>query len=101
MSFVSFATTSTSVPVAGSGIFNGYKVTAILHGGRKIGLSKNTYYYIPFLNRLVTYRGSKAKVMLATDGKYNFIEKFADRQGHWAFKVDAHMFHVDCVSRFG
>lgn len=101
MSFVNFAATSTSVPVAGAGIYNGYKVTSILHGGRNISLSRNKYYYIPFLNRLVSYRGSKAKVMVATGGKYNFIEKFATQQGHWAFKVDSHMFHVDSVSRFG
>lgn len=100
MSFVSFATSPTSIPVSDSGIFNGYKVSAILHGGRKIDLSRNTYYYIPFLNRLVTYRGSKAKFLTATDGKYNFIEKFDDRPGHWAFKIDSQMFHADCNTRF-
>lgn len=101
MSFVSFATASTDVPVEGLGIYNGYKLNAILHGGRKINLAKNAYYYIPYKNLIVSYRGSKAKPMVSTDGKYNFIEKFSDRKGHWAFKVDSHMLHMDCLSRFG
>jgi hypothetical protein len=93
MSFVSLAVNPTAVNVEGRGILNGYKVTAVLHSGRKISLSKNSYYYIPFTNQLVSYRGSMGRQMLIShDGKYNFQEKLEPR-GVVPFKVDAQCFH--------
>ena len=102
MNFVNFSIVTTAVPVANLGIVNGYKLTSILHGGRKISLEQNNYYYIPHSKSIVAFRGSKAKVLVRSDeGKYNFIEKFKDRKGHWAFKVDASMVHQAACSVFG
>lgn len=93
MSFVSFASTPTAVNVEGRGILNGYKITAVLHSGRKIGLSRNSYYYIPFTNQVVSYRGSMGRPMrISPDNKYNFQEKL-DPRGVVPFKVDASALH--------
>lgn len=101
MNFVTFAVSPTAIPVSTVGILNGYKLNSILHSGRKISLSQNSYYYIPFNNTIVTFRGSKAKPLVRSeDGKYGFIEKFTDRKGHWNFKVDSDMVHAAALSMF-
>ena len=87
MSFVTFSPISTSVPVSGKGIYNGWKVNSIMHGGRKINLSTGNYYYVPYLKSFVSYRGSKAVPLTVTKDKITFNEKLLPR-GHWAFKVD-------------
>lgn len=99
--FITFSTNATAVPVECSGILNGYKLNSILHSGRKISLSQNAYYYIPYTNTIVSFRGSKAKPMIRSDdGKYSFIEKFTDRKGHWTFKVDSAMVHAAAFDMF-
>lgn len=102
MSFASFSMGTSSVPVAGSGIFNGYKVLSVIHSGRRISLEKNHYFYVPYLNQFVTFRGSKAKIlMINKQNKYQFIEKFKDRPGHWSFQVDALVLHEAAKTFFG
>lgn len=99
--FITFSTATASVPMKDGGTLNGYKLNSVLHSGRKISLSLNTYYYIPFTNQVVTWKGSKAKPLTRTkDGKYSFIEKYADRQGQWPFKVDSAMVHEACWNAF-
>lgn len=99
--FASFSITTVSVPVAGSGIYNGYKMLSVIHSGRRISLAKNHYYYVPFLNRFVTFRGSKAKPLtINKQNKYQLIEKFPDRVGHWAFQVDAEVLHTTAKEFF-
>jgi hypothetical protein len=71
------------------GIVNGFKLKSVLHGGRRISLADNTYFYVPSVNRVVTYKASKAKELVVTNGKFNFAEKFGDRKGQWSFKPDA------------
>lgn len=92
--YVTFSDFPTPVNLAGIlgkfGVVNGYKLKSVLHGGRRIGLGMNTYFYVPSIHRVVTYRGSKAKeLVIDKDGKFNFVEKFDDRKGHWSFKPDA------------
>jgi hypothetical protein len=99
--FITFSTNTTAVPVEAGGILNGYKLNSILHSGRKISLAQNAYYYIPYTNTIVSFRGSKAKAMVRSDdGKYSFIEKFTDRKGHWTFKVDSAMVHEAALTMF-
>jgi hypothetical protein len=101
MNFVSFAISPTDVNVQGRGMMNGYKINAVLHSGRKISLSKNSYYYIPFSNQIVSYRGSIGRPMvISPDGKYGFQEKLEPR-GVVPFKVDATSFHDAATTYFG
>lgn len=100
--FASFSMGTVAVPIAGSGIYNGYKVLSVIHSGRRISLDKNSYYYIPFLNQFVSFRGSKAKILtINKQNKYQLIEKFKDRPGHWAFQVDAEPLHTTAKTFFG
>jgi hypothetical protein len=100
MSFVTFAVTPTSVNVEGRGILNGYKINSVLHSGRKISLSRNSYYYIPYANLVVSYRGSMGRPMLISpDGKYNFQEKLEPR-GVVPFKVDASTLHESATNYY-
>lgn len=91
--YVTFSDFPTPVNLAGTcgvyGVVNGYKLKTVLHSGVRIQLGLNSYFYLPSVNRIVTYRGSKAKELVIVDGKFNFIQKFTDRKGHWAFKPDA------------
>ncbi len=99
--FASFSLATTAVPVAGAGIFNGYKVLSVIHSGRRISLADNHYYYVPFTNQFVSFRGSKAKVLtINKQNKYQLIEKFKDRPGHWAFQVDAEVLHFAAKAFF-
>jgi len=102
MSFASFSMGTVAVPVGGAGIYNGYKVLSVIHSGRRISLDRNSYYYIPYLNQFVTFRGSKAKILMINKmNKYQMIEKFKDRPGHWAFQVDAEVLHQAAKVFFG
>lgn len=91
--YVTFSDVPTPVNLSGIegrfGVVNGYKLNSVLHGGRRISLKRNTYFYVPSVNMIVTYKGSKAKELVVADGKFNFVEKFDDRKGHWSFKPDA------------
>ena len=101
-SFATFSIVTTAVPVATKGIFNGYKVTSVIHSGRKISLDKNHYYYIPNTNQFVSFRGSKAKPLtINKNNKYSLIEKFSDRPGHWSFHVDAEVLHLSAREFLG
>ena len=62
MNFVNFSIVTTAVPVAALGIVNGYKLTSILHGGRKISLEQNNYYYIPHSKSIVAFQIGRAHV---------------------------------------
>jgi hypothetical protein len=98
---VSFSTDPIAIPVEAAGRYNGYKVTAIIHSGRKISLSKNNYFYIPYLNKFVTFRGSRGKVLtINSQNKYNMIEKFNDRAGHNPFHPDANLLHTEAMDMF-
>ena len=100
MNYANFSISSTNVNVARVGVLNGYKVTSILHGGRKVDLSKNSYYYIPFTRELVSYRGTRAKAMtISPDGKFNFQEKLNPR-GVIPFKVSAADLHAAAFAFF-
>lgn len=100
-SFATFSITTTEVPVVNKGILNGYKVTSVLHSGRKISLDKNAYYYIPHTNQFVTFRGSRAKPLtISALNKYSMIEKYTDRRGHWNFQVDAEILHLSAKDFF-
>lgn len=88
--YVIFSDIATPVMLADAGLLNGYKLRQIVHGGRKIDLSSNDYYYLPKKCAIVSYRGSRAKMLVINaDGNFNFIEKFKDRRGHWNFKPSA------------
>ena len=92
--FVTFSDFPTPVNLAGLGgkfgVVNGYKLKSVLHGGRRIGLGKNTYFYLPSINRIVTYKASSARELIPNkDGKFNFRELFDDRKGSWYFHPDA------------
>lgn len=92
--FVTFSDFPTPVNLAGLGgkfgVVNGYKLKSILHGGRRISLGKNTYFYLPSINRIVTYKASSARELIPNkDGKLNFRELFDDRKGSWHFHPDA------------
>jgi hypothetical protein len=92
--YVTFSALVTKVNIGGlGGVFgsvNGYKLSSILHGGRRIWLADNNYYYLPSLHKVVSYKATPVrKEMVVTDGKFNFAEKFGDRKGQWNFKVDA------------
>jgi hypothetical protein len=92
--YVTFSDFPTPVNLAGLcgkfGVVNGYKLKSVLHGGRRIGLGKNTYFYVPSINRIVTYKASKARELIQNkDGKLNFRELFDDRKGSWHFYPDA------------
>jgi hypothetical protein len=85
--FVTFSDIASPVNLSGVGLVNGYKLRVIIHGGRKIDLSSNDYYYVPKKRAIVSYRGSKGKTLVVnSEGNFNFIEKFSDRRGHWSFK---------------
>lgn len=100
MNYATFSSNLTNVNVARVGVLNGYKVTSVLHGGRKIDLSKNSYYYIPVNRQLVSYRGTRAKVMaISADGKFNFQEKLSPR-GVIPFKVSAADLHAAAFAYF-
>jgi hypothetical protein len=100
MTFATFSLAVTPVPVPG-GTINGYQVMSVIHSGRKVPLSRGHYYYIPYTNTLVAYRGSRAKPMkLDRNGKYKLREKFADRLGAWSFAVDATPFHESAIGFF-
>jgi hypothetical protein len=100
MSFVTFSTVSVSIPVKGKGIYTGWKMTSIMHSGRKINLSNSNYYYIPFINSFVSYRGTKAVILKTTDERFNFTEKLMPR-GTWAFKVDCYFLLQEARNIFG
>ena len=91
MSFITYSTVSTDIPVKDKGVYVGRKLTSIMHSGRKINVSNRNYYYVPFTNSLVSYRGTKATVLKTTDGYFNFTEKLLPR-GAWHFKVDCFFF---------
>jgi hypothetical protein len=99
--YVTFSDTATPVMLSEVGLLNGYKLRQIVHGGRKIDLTLNDYYYLPKKRAIVSYRGSKAKMLVVNDdGNFNFIEKFKDRRGHWNFKPNAEEVIRCAVSRF-
>ena len=90
--YVEFSDFATPVNLAGLkdvyGVVNGYKIKSVLHGGRRISLAGNTYFYVPRVNLVVTYKANKAKELVISEGKFNFQEKLLPR-GHWSFKADA------------
>jgi hypothetical protein len=99
--YVTFSDIATPVMLAGAGLLNGYKLRQIVHGGRKIDLSLNDYYYLPKKRAIVSYRGSRAKMLVINeDGNFNFIEKFKDRRGHWNFKPNASEVISCAVAKF-
>lgn len=100
MNYVSFFGTCIAIPVKQKGIHNGWKVMSILHDGRKINLANSNYYYIPYLNALVSYRGSSAKVLTVSKDKFNFSEKLMPK-GQWNFKVDAYLFLEEAKKQLG
>lgn len=101
MNYVEITHVTTPVNISGVGVLNGYKLKSVLHGGRVVSLTKNDYYYIPKTRQLVSYRGTKAKVMTINEyGKYNFQEKLAVR-GVVPFKVDAAELHSAAFGMFG
>jgi hypothetical protein len=91
MSFITFSTVATDIPVKDKGIYVGWKLTTVMHGGRKINVSDRNYYYIPYNSSLVSYRGTKATILKTTDGYFNLTEKLLPR-GSWHFKVDCFYF---------
>jgi hypothetical protein len=82
-----------------TGTFNGYKLKSIVHGGRVISLAKNNYYYIPHTNRVVTYKGTRAKEMIPSKGCYNFQEKL-EPKGNWPFKPNVSDLHQEAFNIF-
>ena len=97
--YVTFSDTATPVMLQDAGIFNGYKLRQIVHGGRRIDLSKNDYYYIPMKCLLVSYRGARAKALKPNaSGNLNFIEKLD--HGHWNFKPNASDIYAAAMARF-
>lgn len=100
MNYISFYGVSTDIPVKQRGIYNGWKVMSILHDGRRISLANSNYYYIPYMKALVSYRGSSAKCLTVSNGKFNFSEKLLPK-GQWNFKVDAFLFLEDAKSQLG
>lgn len=96
-----FSPMVTAVNVEARGVLNGYKINSVLHGGRSIPFTKNDYYYIPKTRQVVSYRGSKARVMVINDqGKYNFQEKLMPR-GVVSVKIDASELHSAAIRAFG
>lgn len=92
--YVTFSDVATPVNLAGLkgkfGVVNGYKLNSVLHGGRRISLKRNTYFFIPSVGLVVTYKASFAKELhVNKDGKFNFRELFDDRKGSWHFHPDA------------
>jgi hypothetical protein len=99
--YVTFSDIPTPVMLADVGLVNGYKLRQIVHGGRKIDLTLNDYYYLPKKCLIVSYRGTRAKVMTPTaEGTLNFIEKFKDRRGHWNFKPNASDIYACAAAKF-
>ena len=99
--YVTFSDVATPVMMSGVGLMNGYKLKQIVHGGRKIDLSLNDYYYVPKQRAIVSYRGTRAKIMTPTaENTLNFIEKFKDRRGHWNFKPNASDIYACAFARF-
>jgi hypothetical protein len=93
MEYACFSPMATPVNLQNVGVLNGYKITSVLHSGRRVSLAKNDYFYIPQKKLVVSYRGTKAKVMTRSpEGKYNFQEKLEPR-GVVPFKVDCESLH--------
>ncbi len=95
MSFVKFAAQATAVNMGGAcgifGVVNGYKINEVLHHGERVDVRGSEYYYIPRVNRVVSYRGSKAHEMTPSKQyKYNFRKVIGN-----GF---AKTYHVDCAS---
>lgn len=100
MNYVSFADVPTPIKMAGvTGTMNGYKLLSIVHSGRVISLRKNTYYYIPHTNKLVSYKGTRGRELVANNGLYNFQEKL-EPKGNWPFKANVSDIHQEAWARF-
>ena len=100
MTFATFSLETKQVPVPG-GTINGYQIMSVIHGGRKVPMGLGHYYYVPHINTFFAVRASRSKPMpLDRNGKYRLREKFKDRQGAWAFCVDATPLHEAAIQCF-
>jgi hypothetical protein len=92
--YITFETDPTEVQLSGIcgkfGTANGYKLTAVLHGGRVISLKPMNYFYIPLIHKVVSHKATRSTEMKVNEnGMFNFQEKYTDRKGGWSFKADA------------
>ena len=100
MDFATFEQTPTSVNLFGVGVLNGYKLTTVLYGGRRVSLKRNNYFYVPHTNEVVTYKANVAMpTTINPQNKYNFQEKLEPR-GVVPFKVCAHELHLAAIRAF-
>jgi hypothetical protein len=76
MEFVKFAHSTTSVKVENVlGLQNGYKINEVVHGGRRICLRNQNYFYVPSIKQVVSYKATSGKIMKINKArKFNFQE---------------------------
>ena len=79
--FARFAAQTTDVNVFGKGVFNGYRINEVLQQGQYINFRDCEYFYIPILEKVVSYVGSRAKVMAITNGKIGMNETVIGNNG--------------------
>lgn len=100
--FALFATQATPVNMLGLGIVNGYKINEVIHNGRRVCLRAGAYYYVPQKKAVVSYRGSRARVMVINEltSGYNMQER--DGKGFSRkVNVDASSLHLVAHQVFG
>lgn len=100
--FALFATQPTPVNMLGIGIVNGYKINEVIHNGRRVCLRAGAYYFVPQKKAVVSYRGSKAKVMQINTYTESYNMQERDGKGFSRkVNVDASSLHLAAHQMFG